>query len=282
MVSLAQIVSLDEVADDVFTGPNEEDRGFGRLFGGQVLAQALRAAAHTVAADRLPHSCHAYFLRPGKPDEPVMLHVHRDRDGGSFSARHIVASQGDAEIFTMSASFHVREESGKLEVPIRPDVPDPDTLEPVSWFRAVADLVVLRPEPGPDGVWSGPPTRMWTRAAQPLGDDPVDHACALAYVSDIGVGFGDTQLEGLERGGPTIDHALWFQAPIRLDDWVLLDLTPWKAGGARGLYTGTIHDRAGTLGATLAQEVLLRVRDDRPPPWVRAREVLERERTQEP
>jgi acyl-CoA thioesterase II len=270
MTTLPELIDLDEVKPNVFCGPNEADRGFGRLFGGQVLAQALRAAAHTVDRDRLPHSCHAYFLRPGKPDEPVMLHVHRDRDGGSFSARHVVASQGDAEIFTMSASFHIREESGRLEVPIRPDVPDPDTLKPVPWFRAVADLIVLRPQPGPEGEWTGPPTRMWTRAADPLGDDPIDHTCALAYVSDIGVGFGDTEIPDLERGGPTIDHALWFGDPIRIDDWSLLDYTPWKAGSARGLYTGTIHDRSGVLGAVMTQEVLLRVRPDRPPPpWAR-------------
>jgi acyl-CoA thioesterase-2 len=265
MTTLPEILELDEVAADVFCGPNEADRGYGRLFGGQVLAQALRAASHTVAPDRLPHSCHAYFLRPGKPDEPVMLHVHRDRDGGSFSARHVVASQGDAEIFTMSASFHVREDSGKLVVPIRSGLPDPDPEQAVGWFRALADLIVLRPELGPDRSWNGPPTRAWTRSANPLGDDPVVHACALAYISDIGVGFGDTELPGLERGGPTIDHALWFEDPIRIDDWVLLDLVPWKAGNARGLYTGTVHDRAGTLGAALTQEVLLRMRTGRPP-----------------
>jgi acyl-CoA thioesterase-2 len=264
MATLPELLDLEEVAPDVFCGPNEEDRGHGRLFGGQVLAQALRAAAHTVADDRLPHSCHAYFLRPGLPSEPVMLAVHRDRDGGSFSARHIVASQGDAEIFTMSASFHIREESGRLEVPIAPDVPDPDTLTPVPWFRNVADLIVIRPPLGPGQQWTAPPTQMWTRATHALGDDPVGHACALAYISDIGVGFGDTELPGLERGGPTIDHALWFGDPIRVDDWVLLDLKPWKAGSARGLYTGTVHDRAGVLGATLAQEVLLRKRKT---PW---------------
>lgn len=265
MPTLPELLDLEQVERDVFCGPNEEDRGFGRLFGGQVLAQALRAAAHTVAPERPPHSCHAYYLRPGQPEQPVMLRVHRDRDGGSFSARHVVASQGDAEIFTMSASFHHREESGRLDVPIRADVPGPDGFEPVSWFRGGADVIVLRPEVGPGQSWSGPPTRMWTRSAIALGDHPVVHACALAYMSDIGVGFGDVDLPGLARGGPTIDHALWFENPIRIDDWVLLDLEPWKAGGARGLYTGTIHDRSGVLGATLAQEVLLRVRADQPP-----------------
>ncbi len=255
---MPDLLDLEEVSADVFTGPNEEDRGYGRLFGGQVLAQALRAAAHTVAPDRLPHSAHAYFLRPGTPAEPVMLVVHRDRDGKSFSARRVVASQGDAEIFTMLASFHIHEDSGKLELPLPPEIAAPDEGDRVAWFREIVDLIVVKPPLGPDREWTGPPTTMWTRSAQPLGDDPIVNACALAYVSDIGVGFGSVDIPNLAKGGPTIDHALWFEDPIRVDDWCLLDYSPWKAGGARGVYTGTIHGRNGLLGATMAQEVLLR------------------------
>lgn len=258
---IPDLVDLIELGDDRFTAPNEpRDERWPRLFGGQVLAQAIAAAARTIAPDRRPHSCHAYFLRPGDPDVPVVLSVVRNRDGGSFSARNVAASQGGSDIFIMSTSFQRPEAGGGLDAPARPGVPAPDAGLVVRDGRDRAvELIVLSPADPPGAPRSGPPARMWARATGPLGDDPLLHACALAYISDIGIGFGDRDLPGVARNGPSIDHALWFQHPVAADDWVLMDLEPWKAAGGRGLYTGAIHDRSGRLAATLAQEALVRV-----------------------
>jgi acyl-CoA thioesterase-2 len=230
------------------------------LYGGQVCAQALMAAGLTVGADRAPHSLHGYFLRPGQADKPVLLHVDRDRDGGSFSARHVAAKQDGQVIFSMLASFHRSEPGGVLDtVPTRA-VPPPEEAH-ARPFDSLLELREVRwsePEPGRIYV----PDTMWVRARGPVGDDPLTQACALAYVSDLGSGFGQVDRPDLARGGPSIDHAVWFHAPVAADDWLLLELWPAKAAGARGVYLGSVRDRAGTLGAQLVQEMLLRL----PPP----------------
>ena len=227
------------------------------LYGGQVCAQALMAAGLTVDADRPPHSLHGYFLRPVQPDKPVLLHVDRDRDGGSFSARHVAAKQDGQVIFSMLASFHLAEPGGVLDtVPTR-DAPPPEDAH-AREFDALLEMREVRwSEPPPGQVYV--PDTMWVRARGSVGDDPLVQACALAYVSDLGSGFGQVEHPGIARGGPSIDHAVWFHAPIRVDDWVLLQLWPGKASGARGVYSGSIRDRAGTLGAQLIQEMLLRL-----------------------
>jgi len=256
---LAALLDLEVLDRDLFRGENEEGAGARMsLYGGQVAAQALRAAGATVPSDRLPHSLHGYFLRPGRVDRQVILHVDRDRDGGSFSARHVRAVQDGEVIFSMLASFHAREESATLDaVPTRGAVA-PSTLS----SRPSPFLVEVR-EVTPTRIGGGQVRHsdsLWVRASSPLPDDPLVHACAVAYVSDLGSGFGQVEVPNLSAGGPSIDHSLWFHDPIRADEWMLLELWPLKASGSRGVYSGSLRSETGNLGALLTQEMLLRNR----------------------
>jgi acyl-CoA thioesterase-2 len=227
------------------------------------------AAGRTIDPDRHPHSLHGYFLRPGRPDRAVLLAVDRDRDGHSFSSRHVAAVQEGEVIFSMLASFHVDEPGAEYDA-----VPDEltDLDEMVEGRNFLLDIRAPQPLIQ-DGVPTFP-TALWLRSAHKLPDDRLTQAAALTYVSDLGSGFGQVHVEGLPIGGPSIDHAVWFHAPIRIDEWVQLRVWPIKAGGSRGVYQGAVRDRAGRLGATLAQEMLLRAKGDfvrrapgmRPPP----------------
>jgi acyl-CoA thioesterase-2 len=262
MRDLASLLELEAIDRDLFRGRNA-DHGYARvtLYGGQVAAQALRAAALTVAGDRFPHSLHGYFLRPGRAERPVIFHVDRDRDGGSFSSRHVRAVQNGEVIFSMLASFHRDEESGTYERPPLREAPPPESAAPKRW-DALLDLRAVAPERDAAlGVHVS--DLVWVRARHPIPDDRVIQACALTYLSDHGSGFGSLEIPGLAHGGPSIDHALWFHAPIRADDWVLIDLWPARARGARGFYQGSLRNRDGTLGALLSQEMLLRPRPPR-------------------
>jgi acyl-CoA thioesterase II len=258
-VDLAELLALEELDTDLYRGLNESDaRWRPALFGGQVAAQALRAAAYTVPEGRIPHSLHGYFLRPGKADRLVILRVTRDRDGKSFSARHVVAVQNGEVIFSMSASFHQPRPGSEYEIDHPLPEAGPEELEQSPFLRAYSplDVRVFPPLVPAEPEQIVVPARLWARAKHQLADDPIVHACALTYLSDLGSGFGDGQAAGLPRGGPTIDHAVWFHHPVRLDDWVLLETWPLKAGGSRGLYTGRMRDRAGHLAAMLTQEIL--------------------------
>jgi acyl-CoA thioesterase II len=257
---LATLLDLEVLDRDLFRAENEPGAGARMsLYGGQVAAQALRAAGATVDTDRLPHSLHGYFLRPGRVDRSVILHVDRDRDGGSFSARHVRAVQDGEVIFSMVASFHACEQSSTYDaVPTR-SAPEPSTLPP----RPSPFLVEVR-EVTPTRIGNGQVRHsdsLWVRASAPLPDDPLVHACALAYVSDLGSGFGQVEVAGLPAGGPSIDHSLWFQEPIRADEWMLLELWPLKASGSRGVYSGSLRSEDGRLGVMLTQEMLLRDRE---------------------
>ena len=257
MADLSSLLELEVLDRDLFRASNEPGASNRlSLFGGQVAAQALRAAGLTVPADRVPHSLHGYFLRRGRVDLPVILRVDRDRDGGSFSARHVRAVQDGEVIFSMVASFHAPEEGVPYDsVPTRGGG-DPEELP----IRPSALLVEVR-EVTPTRIGGGEvrhSDRLWVRAAADLPDDALVHACAVAYVSDLGSGFGQVEVEGLPAGGPSIDHSIWFHAPIRADDWMLLELWPLKAASARGVYHGSLRSRDGVLGAVFAQEMLLR------------------------
>jgi acyl-CoA thioesterase II len=263
--SLLDLLTLEELDTDLYRGINESSAlDWPALFGGQVAAQALRAASHTVPEGRLPHSLHGYFLRPGRASRPVILRVARDRDGRSFSARHVVAVQNGEVIFSMSASFHAPENGAEYVI----DRPAAGTARPdelPEWMKGTRfeSTLHIRPFPpvNPYGKDEFPvPARMWVRSVEKLPDDPLIHACVLAYVSDIGSGFGDGTAQGVPRGGPSIDHAVWFQNDIRMDQWALLETWPLKAGGARGLYHGWIHDSDGRMGAMLTQEIIFRPR----------------------
>ena len=255
VTDLVTLLDLEQLDRDLFRGRNG-DHGEPRvsLYGGQVAAQALRAASRTVDPERMPHSLHGYFLRPGQPDHPVVFAVDRDRDGGSFSARHVRAIQHGEVIFSMLASFKIPETAATFESPPWRDVPPPEELETKGWDALVEIREVTRREFHGHAVTDC----MWCRVPTPLPDDRVLHACVLTYLSDYGGGFVLLDVPNLPIGGPSIDHVLWFHEPVRTDDWILVDLRPERASDARGTYMGTLRTRDGTLAAVVGQECLLR------------------------
>jgi acyl-CoA thioesterase II len=259
MADLSSLLELEVLDRDLFRASNEPDASRRRsLFGGQVAGQALGAAGMTVPSDRVPHSLHGYFLRPGQVDRSVILQVDRDRDGGSFSARHVRAVQDGEVIFSMLASFHAPEAGVEHEaVPTRGGG-DPEAL-PTRLSALLLDVREVTPTRIGDGQIRHS-DRLWVRAAAKLPDDPLVHACAIVYMSDLGSGFGQVEVEGLPAGGPSIDHSVWFHRPIRADEWTLLELWPLKARDARGVYHGSLRSQTGELGAVFAQEMLLRHR----------------------
>ena len=254
--TLLDLLELEEIDRDIYRAdlvyPDQH-----ALYGGQVAAQALMAAGRTVPAERTPHSLHSYFLRPGDANRPTVFRVERDRDGRSFSARRVVALQDGKVLFNLSCSFAVPEDGPDQQVDPVPVAEPPEGL-PVS---ALPRLLSMESRlPSQPGAFESPwPVRFWARATLALPDDALVHACALTYLSDIHTGVA--ALPGSEdRTATSIDHAVWFHRPVRLDDWVLMDLVPHSTAHGRGLYSGTVHDRAGVLAATLSQEVLYRLR----------------------
>jgi acyl-CoA thioesterase-2 len=254
--SLSELLDLEVLDRDLFRGFNVGgDRQ--RLFGGQVAAQALRAAGLTVPEGRVPHSFHGYFLRAGRLDLPVLLHVDRDRDGNSFSARHVSAVQDGEVIFSMLASFAVERPGGEFDGLARSDDRPPADDEPWDTYLLL-DIVEIVPM-AVEGGRIIHPDALWIRVHDPLPDDRLIRACAVAYLSDLGTGFGQVDAEGVGTVGPSIDHVMWFRHDLDPCDWLLLDLRPGAALNGLGVYTGTIRDRHGALTALLAQEMLLRV-----------------------
>jgi acyl-CoA thioesterase-2 len=253
VADLPSLLELERLEHDLFRAHNADHGARTTLYGGQVAAQSLLAAAATVDEHRVPHSFHGYFLRAGRPDQPVLLRVERDRDGGSFSARRVVAVQDGAVIFSMVASFHHERPGAVVDSAPRRDVPTPEAT-PIGGWNSLLEVREVTPTDFANHVFTD---CVWVRSAAALADDPVLHVGALTYLSDLGSGFGQQDRAVLGRGGPSIDHSMWFQDPIRADDWVLLDLRPVQARAGRGVYRGTLRDRAGRLGASLLQEMLL-------------------------
>ncbi|HUZ23859.1 MAG TPA: acyl-CoA thioesterase domain-containing protein [Streptosporangiaceae bacterium] len=225
------------------------------LYGGQVAAQALRAAGLTVDPERHVHSLHGYFLRKGDSQIPTVYQVFRDRDGRSFSARRVVAIQRGAVIFNMSASFHVRQDGWASQTEPMPAAEPPVGLPASDLHRLFSMEGRIPTQPFADRTPL--PTRFWARATVPLGDDPLVHACALAYLSDILTGVLPAE-DGSARPGPSLDHAVWFHGAVDLNDWTLSDYHPRVSGHGRGWYTGSIFNSGGTLVASIAQETLFR------------------------
>jgi acyl-CoA thioesterase II len=261
VAELLRVLDLEELDRDIFRAANpRSDARRPRLFGGQVAAQAARAASLTVPSDRTLHSLHGYFLRAGRADRPTILHVDRDRDGRSFSARHVAARQDGEVIMSVLASFHIDEEGREFQTPAMIDtVPPPEAVpapEPPSLHHTIFDLRLLG-RGAPIGAFTGSPHRFWARARGELPDDRLLHACVLTYLSDIGTGLAKLP-DDPPWSGPSLDHAVWFHRRARMDDWVFVELVPAAAAGARGFYTGTVHDRTGTLLATIAQEHVMR------------------------
>jgi acyl-CoA thioesterase II len=260
-LGLLALLTVEPLDRDLYRAMNPDDGTRPTLYGGQVAAQALRAAADTVEPDRLPHSLHGYFLRAGRPDRPTIITVDRDRDGGSFSARHVNAVQGGEVIFSALASFHREEEGVDFQAVALPDdAGDPEALADAQQAgHHVLFEMRYPPQPGvaPDEKWRL--GRIWVRPRAAIPDDPVIRACLLVYMSDMGWAF-DAVVRDANVGGPSLDHAVWLQRPIDVNDWMLLHLMPMTTARARGVFTATIHDRAGTLAAWITQEALLRRR----------------------
>ncbi|MBV9110136.1 MAG: acyl-CoA thioesterase II [Gemmatimonadetes bacterium] len=281
LAGLTALLDLERLELNLFRGQNR-DIGSGRLFGGQVLAQSLMAAGRTVEAGRTAHSLHGYFMLAGDLDIPVVYQVDRIRDGKSFTTRRVLAIQEGREIFTMTCSFHVAEEGIDHAAPM-PDVPAPESLpRELDLVRAVADRI---PEPlravytqerpidfrTVDQVDPFAPERrdpvkhMWFRADGTLPDDPLLHQAVLAYASDyglLGTSLLPHQLSFLMRRvqAASLDHAVWFHRPARVDDWLLYAMDAPSAAGARAFTRGSIYTRDGTLVASTAQEGLIRLR----------------------
>jgi acyl-CoA thioesterase-2 len=264
---LLWLLDLERLDRDLFRGRSPAHRHNGRLFGGQVAAQALRAATLTVDSDHHPHSLHGYFLRPGLTGRRLILHVDRIRDGRSFTTRRVVAVQDGEAIFSLSASFHMDESGGTYQLPRAEDIPGPEDDHP--WLESPVrvgasdspfEVHEFRPADADErGVLSST-RRVWLRTRGPLPDDRALHACVLTYISDMGAVNAARRALRLPWGGmsASLDHAIWFHQPIRPDQWLLYDLRPLSNGGARGLVLGTMHDLAGVHGASVTQEALVR------------------------
>jgi acyl-CoA thioesterase-2 len=280
---LIALLDLEPIEVNIFRGGSPKDRSQ-RVFGGQVLGQALVAANRTVEG-RLCHSLHAYFLLPGDPKVPILYEVDRSRDGNSFTSRRVVAIQHGRPIFHMSVSFQVEEPGLEHQIDA-PAVPPPEDLPSEDDFRRqMADKVppeyrgyflrqrpielrpvergdLFRPEKRP------PHQAVWVRANGPLPDDIALQQCVLAYASDMtlldtallphGIGWLSGRLQIA-----SLDHAMWFHQRFRVDDWLLYVQDSPSASGARGLGRGLIYTRDGRLVASVAQEGLMREREPR-------------------
>lgn len=263
--SFVELLTLDQVAEGRFRAPAAPQRVDSHLFGGQIVAQALAAAALT-APELPPHSLHAYFVHAGRSDEAAEVTVRRLRDGRAAAMREASFMQGGRLLARMLASFRtVGTDDLAVEYTAGEGLPGPaptagDGDGPDSRNSAVyVETAGREPPQEPRTRWR-PPRTFWTRMRERLPDDPVVHACAVAFIADMGSGFAALSVEGLPEGGPSIDHAVWFHRAVRADEWLHNDRVPVSVSAGRGVYRGTIHDARGRLGATMAQEMVLRVR----------------------
>jgi acyl-CoA thioesterase-2 len=279
--ALLATLDLEPLEDNLFRGPRGNE-GWLRVYGGQVLGQALMAATRTVDPDRSVHSLHGYFLLAGDPSRPIVYDVERIRDGGSFTTRRVKAIQHGRPIFIMSSSFHKVETGFDHQAPM-PDVPPPEELPNPK--DIIGQLIDALPE-SMRSYWSRerpidmrvvdvsrylsrekktPLQHIWIKSNGRLSDDPAVHQAVLAYASDFTlldtalIAHGkllfdaDVQLASL-------DHALWYHRPFRADDWLLYVQDSPNAYGARGFCRGSIFARDGTLIASVVQEGLMRRR----------------------
>jgi acyl-CoA thioesterase-2 len=282
LADLLALLELEQLEVNLFRGESR-DIGAPQVFGGQVLGQALSAAAATVEG-RVVHSLHAYFLRRGDCNAPIVYQVDRSLDGHSFANRRVVAIQHGQQIFTMAASFQASEAGFDHQIAM-PPVPPPESLADTSGppgallarlpervrrffeqprpfeFRMVQSIDYLHPQRAP------PERQIWFRAVDALGDDEMLHRRLLAYVSDFFLLDTATLPHGTSFLKPTlvmasIDHALWFHRALRVDDWLLYAMESPSASGARGFARASVFARDGRLVASAAQEGLVRVRKD--------------------
>jgi acyl-CoA thioesterase-2 len=279
---LVALLSLERIEENLYRGQSQ-DLGWGTVFGGQVVGQALSAAARTVPPERHVHSLHAYFLRPGDARNPIVFDVDRIRDGTSFTTRRVVAIQAGRPIFNLSASFQLVE-TGFEHQETMPEAPPPeslpteqerarqvaDKLPPLLLARATAERPFEMRSTDPEGDPLRPQPRparrmVWLRAVGALPDDPALHRYLLAYVSDFS--FVTTSLlpHGVNWLSPgmqiaSLDHVMYFHQPLRCDEWLLYVIDSPAAHGARGLVRGSFYTRSGRLVASTVQEGLIRQR----------------------
>lgn len=233
------------------------------VFGGQLVAQALRAAALTVDATREVHSLHASFVRAGAGGESIRYEVDRTRDGSSFTNRRVTARQSKGVVLVLTADFHADEPGVEYEAPATEGVPGPDGLEPGRYDNPLVESRDVPPGSAP----SAPPhaRHAWFRCTSPFGDDPAEHAQAIAFLSDFGMTRAAREphahlADDARRQSVSLDHSVWFHRPVRADQWLLSELVPISTGRGRGLAIGTLRTQDGTLAVSYAQEVLLRER----------------------
>lgn len=278
---LLLLLDLEPLEVNIYRGQNR-DIGTGRVFGGQVFAQALVAARRTVDGAREAHSVHGYFILPGDLEVPIVYFVDRLRDGTSFTTRRVTAIQHGRAIFNLSVSFHIDETGVEHQEPM-PSAPPAEQLvteldliralesrippsrrtvltqdRPID-FRPVVPLDPFNPKP------LTPVRHVWFKAYGELPDDPLLHQAVLAYASDHGL-LGTALLpHGLSLWSPgmqlaSLDHSLWMHRPFRVDEWLLYAMDSPVAAGARGFVRGSIYSRDGALVASVAQEGLMRLR----------------------
>lgn len=283
LAELIELLKLERLEQHLFRGQSQ-DLGWGAIYGGQALAQALSAAAQTVPEERQVHSLHGYFLRQGDASRPVIYEVDPIRDGKSFATRRVVGIQGGRAIFNLSASFQIEEpgfdhqtdlDTSALEGPegllaehelarsIVDQIPEP--LRPRATAERPIEARVVRPTNPYRPVAREPVKQVWYRAVDPLGDDLLVHKALLTYSSDFH--FLTTALNPHGVSGwvsgiqiASLDHAMWFHRPFRMDQWLLHVIESPSASNARGLVLGRYYDQQGRLVASTAQEGLIRQR----------------------
>jgi acyl-CoA thioesterase-2 len=280
-LDLRELLKLERLEVNLFRGTSPARSG-PRIYGGQVIAQSLLAAYETVE-DRICHSLHAYFIRPGDPKIPIVFEVDRSRDGQSFTTRRVIAVQHGRQIFNMAASFQIAEPGFDHQAEAPLEGPGPDGFADITQieaefvFRQTGRRPVVEPGPidmrlvqpsGEDFMKPGLPPlqRGWFRARAPLGDDPRWQQAGLAYASDMGLLAAAMHPHAVLWSAPgvqsaSLDHAIWFHRPTDLSRWHLYDIDSPSASGARGFNRGAIYREDGTLIASCAQEGLLRYRE---------------------
>ncbi|WP_193751279.1 acyl-CoA thioesterase [Microbacterium testaceum] len=282
VASLLAVLDLRDAGarttEDIFTGVSQP-MPTGRVYGGQVLAQTIVAASRTLPPERTVHSMHGYFLRPGNPTDGITFSVDRIHDGRSFSTRRTQAFQSGVPIFSMIASFQDDDPGLEHFEPMPDGVPAPeavptlevDALHPISRRMLSASPVEVRHVASPLYASAEGPhvprQAVWMKLRRPVGDDPAVHRAALAYLSDLTIQESILRAHGVAWNTPglrvaSLDHAMWWHRPGRVDDWLLYVQESPNARGGRGLSTGRIYGRDGVLIASVAQEVMVRVPRD--------------------
>ncbi|MES2987104.1 MAG: acyl-CoA thioesterase II [Pseudomonadota bacterium] len=282
VAALTTLLDVEEIDTDLYRGPRQPG-GVGRVFGGQVVAQALQAAQRSIGDDKSAHSLHAYFMRPGDEDHPIIYRVVRDFEGRSFANRRIIAMQKGQPILNMTASFHLPAE-GLHHQEKMPDVPMPETLRserelrdevqdqiPEKFRRFFLRTRPIEIRPVAPRNWFRPEKidpaiqHSWFRVAGPLPDDPALHRAMLTYATDMTLlgtcmlPHGIPWMDGNVQTA-SLDHAVWMHEPFRFDEWLLYSAdSPWS-GHSRGFNRGRIYSQDGRLVASVAQEGLIRVK----------------------